>query len=628
MRKKISVLMIVVMTIVTLLPLGSAFAYTGGLLNGKSLNIGDNNNFKNNTNIGVTNSVTDNDELSKYVLGNAGTTNVMVYYEFPVAMDITAYQLKAESATNLYLKILYADGTIFEGTGLNNSSVRTNLSFSNVKKIGIWNVSGYTNSISEFDVFGSESIVTKSDVTNELVSNITDTTAVFTWTDPVETDFSSVYLIDSLGATQDIITKGVQSYTLTGLSPETNYTYIVKAKYSDGSLSNGKNVSFTTAPILIDKTSPGEITNVTTTTTTTGATFNWSNPADSDFSKVNIYQNGTLKGSSTNGTYTVSGLTQGTEYNYTFKTVDSTGNESEGITKTISTLPDRDGDGIPDSEDIYPDDPENIPKPAGEVQNLVIKPEYDKVTLSWMLPGTANFKNVTIYRDVISQKTGLLDNLLGTKVYAAALFETNGTSFTDLTVEPETEYKYTVTTTSLDGIESTGVTGITATPKKPLMADMSLPFSVKDLVEAGNGLLWIVGPFVLLGMSFLLFPKLRKLIVNSFRNNRKEVAKDTKDTSFRRFRTDEKEPKEKHEGKEHIEKVDKLQKERQEREKREREIKAAEPKIKEPRAPKESKRERRRAEKQMRIGRAARAPRAPRERTRAAREPRRKRGAS
>lgn len=613
--------MIVVMTIVTLLPLGSAFAYTGGLLNGKSLNIGDNNNFLNNTNIGVTTSVTDNDELSKYVLGNAGTTNTMVYYEFPVAMDITAYQLKAESATNLYLKILYADGTIFEGTGLNNSAVRTNLSFSNVKKIGIWNVSGYTNSISEFDVFGSESIVTKSDVTNELVSNITDTTAVFTWTDPVETDFSSVYLIDSLGATQDIITKGVQSYTLTGLSPETNYTYIVKAKYSDGSLSNGKNVSFTTAPVLIDKTSPGEITNVTTTTTTTGAIFNWDNPADSDFLKVNIYRDGSLIGSSTNGTYSVSGLTQGTEYNYTFKTVDSAGNESQGITKTISTLPDRDGDGIPDSEDIYPDDPENIPKPAGEVQNLVIKPEYDKVTLSWMLPGTANFKNVTIYRDVISQKTGLLDNLLGTKVYAAALFETNGTSFTDLTVEPETEYKYTVTTTSLDGIESTGVTGTTATPKKPLMADMSLPFSVKDLVEAGNGLLWIVGPFVLLGMSFLLFPKLRKLIVNSFRSNRKGKEGSEKDQAFRRFRNDEKE---KHEGKEHIEKLDKLQQERQEREKRERESRAAEPKTKELRSPKESKR----AEKQMRIGRAAREPRAPRERTRAAREPRRKRGAS
>jgi len=622
MKKKISILIIAVMAIITLLPLGSAFAYSGGLLNGIAMKIG-----SDHTNLYANlTQLTDNNLTTYALVDKNGSNTDTVWYEFSETVSITDIQLK--SSDPLHIRFYDSSGALLSNAVTTDfHGNKFSRAVSNVKKVAIANSTTSAILVYEFDVFGT-GIVSKSDVTNLTATNITDTSATLTWDNPTDSDFSTVAIHKEDGSM--ISNFSGTSKILDNLNPETNYTYTFISHYNDGSKSSGKTVAFTTlaTPEPTDIEPPGEITGLTTTTTTTGATFNWNNPADSDFAKVNIYRDGSLIGSSTNGTYTVSGLTQGTEYNYTFKTVDSAGNESTGTTKTIKTQADSDGDGITDNEDIYPDDPENTPKPAGEVQELVITPEYNKVKLSWKLPGTTNFKNVTIYRDVISQETGLLDSLLGKKVYAAALFETNGTTFTDLTVEPETEYKYTVTTTSLDGIESTGVTGTTATPKKPLLADMSLPFSVNELVGAGNELLWLIGPFVLLGMSFLLFPKLRKLIMNSFRNNRKEVAKDTKDMNLRRFRTDEKETKEKHEGKEHIEKMDKLQKERQEREKREREARAAEPKIKEPRAPKESKRERRRAEKQTRIGRAAREPRAPRESARAAREPRRKRGAS
>jgi hypothetical protein len=65
---------------------------------------------------------------------------------------------------------------------------------------------------------------------------------------------------------------------------------------------------------------------------------------------------------------------------------------------------------------------------------------------------------------------------------------------------------------------------------------MNLPFSAKDLVESGNGLLWLVGPFILLALAFLLVPKFRELIFAAFRGKGKLI-----DTGERKSTTGDKE---------------------------------------------------------------------------------------
>ncbi|AIF45725.1 hypothetical protein [Virgibacillus sp. SK37] len=45
---------------------------------------------------------------------------------------------------------------------------------------------------------------------------------------------------------------------------------------------------------------------------------------------------------------------------------------------------------------------------------------------------------------------------------------------------------------------------------------LSLPFSVTDLIASGNGLLGLIGAFVLLGLAFVFVPKVIALIRNSF----------------------------------------------------------------------------------------------------------------
>lgn len=54
-------------------------------------------------------------------------------------------------------------------------------------------------------------------------------------------------------------------------------------------------------------------------------------------------------------------------------------------------------------------------------------------------------------------------------------------------------------------------------------SNVSLPFSVSDLVSSGNGLLGLVGAFVLLGMAFMFVPLLIEIINTSlgvYRDNK------------------------------------------------------------------------------------------------------------
>ncbi|WP_234032466.1 hypothetical protein [Lentibacillus cibarius] len=50
------------------------------------------------------------------------------------------------------------------------------------------------------------------------------------------------------------------------------------------------------------------------------------------------------------------------------------------------------------------------------------------------------------------------------------------------------------------------MTATTTVPEPPLidMGETELPFGVGALIKSGNGLLGIVGAFVLLGLSFIL----------------------------------------------------------------------------------------------------------------------------
>jgi len=196
-----------------------------------------------------------------------------------------------------------------------------------------------------------------------------------------------------------------------------------------------------------------EVTNLLEKHDFNSVDLSWTNPANEKISGIVIKQNGVeIKNlSPATETYRITGLSPETTYEYDVIARYSDGGESKSVTVIVTT----------DSE------PPPL-MPAGEVTKLKADTKHDRVDLSWALPESDNFKHVIIYRDMLEKN--FFDKLLGVatvKAAATPIFETNGTYFNDLTVEPERKYEYTLTTMSTDKIESDGVSVTVTTPKEP-----------------------------------------------------------------------------------------------------------------------------------------------------------------
>lgn len=189
-------------------------------------------------------------------------------------------------------------------------------------------------------------------------------------------------------------------------------------------------------------------------TTPTEITLNWKNPKESNFSHLNLYQDGILKESRyKEQTYTFKNLVPSQQYTFTIKAVNVDGAETQGISIVVST------DDVP----LLP-----------EVQNLSAVPKHDRVNLSWSNPKNEFFNHVKIYRRVDNQteETSFLNIFQPIKAYAESddfdpMFETNGTYWNDLTVQPETTYSYKLSTVNIADVESEGTVVQVTTKEEP-----------------------------------------------------------------------------------------------------------------------------------------------------------------
>lgn len=575
--------------IVFALPFGGlkAFAYSGGLLGGKTFYPNDNSNFTNVS--GGTNLITDGNTSTSIIIH--GLSSYYFKFDIPASVD-SVYASFGSSDIGIFDVKFYDSNKVLLGTenSLVNNSVKTlNRSLSNVSYVSISNESRNDGNFKELDVIGSAGVPDKippSNVTNLSATNINDNSFNVSWGAPSDTDLAGykVYLNNSL-----IKTITDTSYSFTGLSPLTQYQVKITAFDTSGNENTGTTITVKTndAP---DVTPPSNVTNLVATPTHKSVSLSWTNPPESDFSKVLIYKDGVYQKAVTaaEGSSAFFDNLQ-TETVYTFKvtSVDFTGNESEGSSINVKTLP------LPEVKNI---------------KNLTADSKYDRVKLSWGLPDSEYFHHVKIYRKIIKEES-FLDKLFGfasTTAYAAdttdgysPMFETNGTFWTDLTVTPETKYEYKASSVNTDGRESQGVVVDTATPQEPKpeikggnfqtsptgdyvvswqqptagtmkilvgsdvyktvpadqgsytipksdmkytklgdpdvsmqpvgkfgtegnkvkapIQNLNIPFTVNDLVQSGNGLLLLVGPFLLLALAFLLVPKFRRIIVAAFR---------------------------------------------------------------------------------------------------------------
>jgi|GEM_PF-1807669 len=137
---------------------------------------------------------------------------------------------------------------------------------------------------------------------------------------------------------------GATTYTATGLTPSTAYSFTVKAKDAAGNVSAASNTVNVTTDLGDNQppTAPGNLTSPAKTDTT--VSLSWSAATDNvGVTGYNVYGGSTLLGSTSGAgatTYTATGLTPSTAYSFTVKAKDAIGNLSAASNAvTVTTNP-------------------------------------------------------------------------------------------------------------------------------------------------------------------------------------------------------------------------------------------------------------------------------------------------
>ncbi len=158
-------------------------------------------------------------------------------------------------------------------------------------------------------------------------SNITVTTVDLSWSASTDNVGVASYAIYNSGSL--IASTSSTSYTVTGLTGNTSYSFTVRANdaaANQSGNSNTENVTTATADTE-DPTAPTSLVASNTTQTTTD--LSWTAATDNvGVTSYTIYQGGSQIGTSSTTSFNVTGLTASTAYSFTVRANDAAANQS------------------------------------------------------------------------------------------------------------------------------------------------------------------------------------------------------------------------------------------------------------------------------------------------------------
>ena len=290
------------------------------------------------------------------------------------------------------------------------------------------------------------------------------------WTNPADADLYQVEISASPAAgtlahpVYLSAEKGkAMSFTAEGLSNGTAYTFTVKTIDKALNKSTGAKTEQAIAPIdTSDKTPPAEVTELKAVAGNGKVSLSWKNPGDTDLYQVEITASpaaGTLAHpvylaaeKSKAMSFTAEGLTNGTAYTFTVKTLDKALNKSAGVST---------------AEAVKPVDTSDKTPPA-EVTDLKADVKGSAILLSWKNPADDDLYQVKI---TVSPQAGSLVH----PVYLKAQKGATG-SFSVEGLANGTEYTFTVQMIDAALNESTG-----ATVKKTIQQGENTRVAYSDL---------------------------------------------------------------------------------------------------------------------------------------------------
>lgn len=309
-------------------------AYAGGLLDGKTLKVGNQSFVQHTTTVVLTDNIIN--AISKFDLND--TTRTTFWYEFPSEVSVSSVQMLADG--NPSLTVIFYDGagaTIGQDQFTANGVLK---SFGTVSGVRKFSVTTNTMTVYEFNLFSN------SDTTPPPVpTGLTATPGI----DEANLSWSAVSAPDLIGynvyqSSEKITSTPITSTTLKvmGLTGGTTYSFSVSSVDQTGNES-AKSAFVTVTPQSVNTTPPPVPTGLTGTPTgSQGIDLSWTAVSDPDLEGYHVYRNGTKLTSSPIGatSYSVTGLTSGTYYTFQVTAVGTNGLESSKSTPFTYTEPD------------------------------------------------------------------------------------------------------------------------------------------------------------------------------------------------------------------------------------------------------------------------------------------------
>lgn len=367
----------------------------------------------------------------------------------------------------------------------------------------------------EIDFFGQVGFVDTeppAEIQN-LNSEVTETTANFTYDLPVDEDFSHIEISkDGMNLESSYKTN---QYSISGLLEDTSYNFNFVSVDTNGNRSTGKSLSIKT----LEKPKPvEEIESLSVDAEFNKISLSWKTPENEKFAHVNIYRDeiqetafidflmatttvnaeATTKIFETNGTY-FNDLTvkPETTYEYKLTTFSTQGMESVGVSKVVET-------------------PE-APPPVMEGGEFTKDPATGDFIYSWNEPTEGQVKVKLDGED----------------------YKTVDSADQQIRI-PAADMKYDYLGEPLVSVQPIGVDGKAGevTEIGNSINDLIMPFNATDLLKTSNGLLYLIGGFVLLLLAFIFVPKFIGMIRQSFSKKDAKEGHAATEGSARRSQTD------------------------------------------------------------------------------------------
>jgi len=196
-----------------------------------------------------------------------------------------------------------------------------------------------------------EDTIAPKEVSN-LVVTASNGNAVLSWSNPVDTDFAGVQISmnPAEGTLKNAVMfgKDVTSLDVSGLEIGAEYTFTLKTFDTSLNYSEGASAKAIVADTS-DKTAPANVTNLVATNKDGSVLLTWKDATDEDVFGYEVTWNQSkpinrsaamdaksmMVAPGSEGCF-ISNLTNGTEYTFTVKSVDTSGNKSEGVAKSIT----------------------------------------------------------------------------------------------------------------------------------------------------------------------------------------------------------------------------------------------------------------------------------------------------